>query len=240
MRRSLAPALALAALALAVAPAVATAVEVPNPHQFVGSSNVEPRFVGEGAEINVKPFAIDCEKAKSTASGVTPAFPSKTLTAVIKYSGCEAEATINRAEYEMKARFLTPVTLNYHANGVVEFGAGGTVTGGKLEGAGPVEIAVKGAFKCTIAIAPGTYPAKSLNRPEAEYEAASFTNEEETVTKGKTSTLIKRLGISTTLTKMPYELGGEFCEALPKTEFTGGSFEGSLLGEIKKGDLSRE
>lgn len=240
MRRSLVAVLVLPALALPAAPALAKKPEPPNPHTFVGSENVEPRFTGESAEFAFKPFTISCEKARSTASGVTPAFPSKTLTAVVKYSGCEAEATVDHAEYEMKAKFLTPVTLNLHANGVVEAGSGGTVKEGKLEGAGPIEIAVKGAFKCVISVQPGTFPAKSLNKPEAEYEAAKFKDEEETVQKGKTSVVVKKLAISTALSKMSYTLEGEFCEAMPKTEFTGGSFSGSLVAEIKKGDIGWE
>jgi hypothetical protein len=240
MRRSLAPALALLVLALVAAPAVAQKTEPPNPHNFIGSGNAAPRFAGETQEFNFKPFAITCEKAKSTTSGAAQTFPSKTLSAVVKYSDCEAEATLNRSEYELKAKFVTPVTLNYRANGVVEIGSGGTIAEGKLTGAGPIEIAVKGAFKCTIDVAAGTYPANSLKKPEAEYEAATFTPEEETVVKGKNSTVVKKLGISTALTKMPYEIEGEFCEALPKTEFTGGSYTGSLQAEIKKGDLSWE
>ena len=239
MRRSMAAAVAASVVALAAAPALAVKTEPPNPHNFVGSEGVEPRFAGEG-EFALKPFTVTCEKAKSTASGVTPAFPSKTLTAVVKYSGCEATATVNKAEYEMKARFLTPVTFNYRANGVVEVGAGGTVNGGKLEGAGAIEIAVKGAFKCTIDIAPGTYPSKSLRKPEAEYEAATFATEEETVQKGKTSVVVKKLAIGTELTKMPYSLEGEFCEALPKTEYTSGTFAGSLVAEIRKGSIGWE
>jgi hypothetical protein len=233
-------ALAVVALALAATPAVALKAEPPNPHNFIGSANVEPRFSGETAEFALKPFTITCEKAKSTASGVTPTFPSKTLTAVIKYSGCEAEATLSKAEYELTAKFLDPVTFNYHANGVVEMGAGGTVKEGKLEGAGEIEIAVKGPFKCVIDIPAGTYPTKALKKPEGEYETAKFTNMEETIEKGKGPVVVKKLGISTALTKVPYELEGEFCEALPKTEYTGGSITTSLVAEIKKGDLSWE
>jgi hypothetical protein len=233
-------ALAVVALALAATPAVAMKVESPNPHNFTGSANVEPRFSGETAEFALKPFTISCEKAKSTASGVTPTFPSKTLTAVIKYSGCEAEATLSKAEYELTAKFLDPVTFNYHANGVVEMGAGGTVKEGKLEGAGEIEIAVKGPFKCVIDIPAGTYPTKALKKPEGEYDAATFTNMEETIETGKGPVVVKKLGIGTALTKVPYELEGEFCEALPKTEYTGGSITTSLVAEIKKGDLGWE
>jgi hypothetical protein len=60
------------------------------------------------------------------------------------------------------------------------------------------------------------------------------------IEKGKTSVLEKKLGIATELTKLPYEIEGEFCEALPKTEFVNGTFEGSLLAEIKKGSIARE
>jgi hypothetical protein len=240
MRRSLAPAFAVGALALAAAPALAAKTEPPNQHQFTGSANVEPRFSGEG-EFTLKPFTITCEKEKSTSSGVTPVFPSKTLTAVVKYSGCTAEATLDKAEYELKARVRTPVTFNYHANGVVEVGAGGTINAeGKLEGAGSVEISVSGPFKCTIDVAAGVYPANSLKKPEAQYEAATFENQEETITKGKSSLLLKRLAITTALTKMPYEFEGEYCEALSKTEYTSGTYAGSLLAEIKKGQLSWE
>jgi hypothetical protein len=240
MKRLLAPTAAIAVLALAATPAFGQKVEPPNPHKFVGSVNAEPRFAGETQEFVLKPFTITCEKAKSTTSGVTPTFPSKTLTAIVKYSGCEAEATLNKAEYEMKAKFLAPVTLNYRANGVVEVGSGGTVKEGKLEGAGPIEIAVKGAFKCVIDIASGTYPAQALKKPEAEFEAAEFKNEEETVEKGKSSVVVKKLEIATALTKMPYELEGEFCEALPKTEYSAGTYTGSLVAEVKKGDISWE
>jgi hypothetical protein len=240
MRRSLAPALALAALALAATPALAAKTEAPNPHKFVASENVAPRFTGETQVFNLKPFTITCEKAKSTTSELTPTFPSKTLTAVVKYTGCEAEATLSKAEYELRAKFLSPVTLNYHANGVVEMGAGGTIEEGKLEGAGEIEIAVKGPFKCTIDIPAGTYPSKSLKKPEAEYEAAKFQDKEETVETNKGPVVVKKLGISTALTKVPYELEGEFCEALPKTEYTGGSYMGSLVAEIKKGSIGWE
>lgn len=240
MRRSLAPALAVLALALAATPAVAHKAELPNPHKFIGSENVAPRFNGEEEEFVLKPFTITCEKVKSTSSGVTPTFPSKSLTAVVKISGCEAEATLNKAEYELTAKVLEPVTFNYRANGVVEMGSGGTVNEGKLEGAGPIEIAVKGPFKCVIDIEPGTYPAKALKKPEGEFEAAKFTNVEETIENGKGPVVVKKLDISTALTGMPYELEGEFCEALPKTEYTNGSSSGSLVAEIKKGDLSWE
>jgi hypothetical protein len=240
MRRSLAPVMALSVLAIAAAPAVAAKTEPPNPHQFLASANVEPKFAGEGGEFVLKPFTITCEKSKSAPSTQVPTFPSKTLTAIVKYSACEATATLGKAEYELKASFREPVTLNYHANGVVEVGAGGTVTEGKLEGAGEIEIAVKGPFKCTVDIAPGTYPSKSVNKPEADYEAATFTNAEETIEKGKTSIVVKRLEIGTALTKIPYELEGEFCEALPKTEYTTGTYEGSLVAEIKKGQISWE
>jgi hypothetical protein len=242
MRYLLAAVLALAALATGVTTASARTGKAvtPNPHNFVGSPNAEPKFTGEGGTFTLKPFTVECEKTKGVGTGITPTFPSKTLTSVVKFSGCEAEATLNHAEYELKAKVLTPVTFNYHANGAVEVGAGGTVKEGKLEGAGPIEIAVSGPFKCTIDIEPGVYPPSFLKKPEGEFEALTFTNSEETIQKGKTSVVVKRLEIASELTKMPYELEGEFCEALPKTEFTNGTYTGSLLAEIKKGSIGWE
>ena len=51
---------------------------------------------------------------------------------------------------------------------------------------------------------------------------------------------MKKLAIATALTKVPYELEGEFCEALPKTEYKNGSYASSLVAEIKKGSISWE
>jgi hypothetical protein len=242
MRYLFAAVLAFAALATGVTAASARTGKAvtPNPHNFVGSPNAEPKFTGEGGTFTLKPFTVECGKTKGVKTAITPTFPSKTLTAVVKFSECEAEATLGHAEYELKAKVLTPVTFNYHANGAVEVGAGGTIKEGKLEGAGPIEIAVSGPFKCTIDVEPGAYPASFLKKPEGEFEALSFTNHEETIQKGKTSIVVKTLEIGSELTKMPYELEGEFCEGLPKTEFTAGTFEGELLAEIKKGDISRE
>jgi len=42
--------------------------------------------------------------------------------------------------------------------------------------------------------------------------------------------LEEKLGISTALSKVPYELEGEFCEAMPGTEFTKGTF--AALGQL--------
>jgi hypothetical protein len=64
-------------------------------------------------------------------------------------------------------------------------GAGGTVNEGKLEGAGEIEIAVKGPFKRTIDIPAGTCPSTSSKHPEAEYEAAKFANIEETIERAR-------------------------------------------------------
>jgi len=236
MRKALVAAFALLALAVFATPAVAQ--KEPNPHKFVGTENGEPKYTGEG-EFELKPFLVECGKAKGKSTGPVM-FPTKTLATVVKYSECEAEATIGKAEYSFEHVKVTPVTYNYHANGFVEIGSGGTVTAGKLEGAGPIEISVKGAFKCTIDVEAGTYPVGAVNKPESEFEAVKFTNSEEMIEKGKMPLTIKRLGIENALTRVPYEMEGEFCEALPKTEFTNGKINGELTGEIKKGQLSWE
>ncbi len=96
MRRSLAPVMALSVLAIAAAPAVAAKTEPPNTHQFLASANVEPKFAGEDQEFVLKPFTITCEKAKSAPSGLAPTFPSKTLTAVVKYSHAKRKRRLTK------------------------------------------------------------------------------------------------------------------------------------------------
>lgn len=243
MRRVLLTAtLAVAALAVAVAPAAAhkgaaTGVS----HKFTGSETAEPRFAGESQEFIAKPFTITCEKAKSSKTGATTTFPSENLLGVIKYSDCTATAALRgMEELELKAKFAEPVDLNFHANGYVEVGSGGTVTAGKLEGAGEIEIKLSGAIKCTIDLEAGTYPVKAATKPEELYEAAKFTPEEVKVEKGKKVTVKHNLSIATTLTKIPYEFEGEFCEAFNKTEGKNGEYTGTLLAELPKGNLGWE
>jgi hypothetical protein len=244
MRRLLlAPVLAASMIAIAAAPALAHKVAQPAvAHKFTGSEAIEVRAKAAGEQdFMFKPFEISCEKAKSLKGSGTATWPSQNLFVEMKFSGCEATAALRgMEELELKAKFLTPVSLNYNANGFVEFGSGGTITGGKLEGAGAVEIAVSGAIKCTIDVEPGIFPIKAAKKPEEQYEAATYKVEEIPFEKGKKTGVQDKLAIGTALTKMPYELEGEFCEALDKTEGKSGSYSGSLQAELPKANLGFE
>jgi hypothetical protein len=244
MRRSLlAPVLAVSALALAATPALAHKSEqAVNTHKFTGSSQVPVRAAGTGEQdFSFGPFAVTCESAKSVKGIGTSTWPSETLFVEMKYSGCEATATLHGVgELELKAKFLSPLSLNYHSNGFVEAGAGGTVVGGKLEGAGEVEIALSGPFKCTIDVEPGTFPLKAIKKAEEQYEAAQYKVEEVTIEKGKKTSVENKLAIATALTKLTYEFEGEFCEAFSRTEGKSGSYSGALLAELPKASLGFE
>jgi hypothetical protein len=139
MRRSLlAPALAASALAVAATPALAHKSHTAGvTHKFTGSEQTEVHAVGTGEqEFKYGPFTITCEKAKAVKGTGTSTWPSENLFVEVKYSSCEASAALHgMEELELKAKFLSPVSLNYHANGFVEAGSGGTVTAGKLEAA---------------------------------------------------------------------------------------------------------
>ncbi len=234
-------ALAACMLVVGAAPALARGLtDAAGPQQFLGSETAEPRFTGSGQqEFAFKPFTVTCEVAKSTKTGVTPQWPSQSLFAEIKFSGCTASAKLHGMEgLELKAKFLTPVQLNFDANGFVEAGAGGKPADGKLAGAGSIEIALSGAFKCTIDVEAGSFPAKAVKEPGEVYEAAQFKLEEVKLEKGKKTGVEDKLAIATALSKMDYTLEGEFCEALSKTEGKTGTYDGDLLAELPKGDLN--
>ncbi|HUA12410.1 MAG TPA: hypothetical protein VMA83_10435 [Solirubrobacteraceae bacterium] len=239
MRGVIGAAAFLTAAALAAAPAIAHKTETPNPHRFTGTAAVAPRFVGEEQELTLKPFVVTCEKAKSTKATPAASFPSSNLAAVVKFGECTATGTIAKTEYELEAR-VSAITVNYHANGALEMGSGGTIEGGKLVGAGPIKVSMTGAVKCTISLAAGAYPAGYGKRPQGEFEAATFSDNEETLGSGKHERTVGKLEISTELGKLPYTLEGPFCETLPKTEMKSGVFTGSLEASIHDGSIGWE
>lgn len=229
-------AIALAGLALGVAPALARKAKVVVSHHFTGSEMAEPKFTAtSGQEFVFKPFTISCEKAKSAKTGAATSFPAESILTEVKFSGCEATAELHGlGEHELKARFESPVSIDYHANGFVEIGSGGTISEGKLTGAGSIEIALSGQFRCTIDVEAGTYPAAAANNPNKLYEAAIFTPEEVKIEKGKKSFTKKRLAVKNAFTRLPYAFEGEFCEAFAKTEGKAGSYSGTLQAELPK------
>lgn len=244
MRRLLlAPALGASALGIVAASAQAhPPTQVATKHEFTGSEQIEVRAAASGAQkFTFGPFAITCERAKTVAGHGTASWPSETLFVQVKYSGCSAVASLrDMSELHLKAKFVTPLSLNYHANGFVEAGAEGTPTSGKLEGAKAAEIALSGPFRCTIDVAPGTFPSRALRKPEEQFEAATYKVEETKIEKGKHKGVQDKLAITTALSKMAYELEGEFCEALSKTEGVSGAYDGTLLAELPKASLGFE
>lgn len=242
MRRLLlAPTLAASALAIAATSALAhKPAQIVTKHEFTGSEQIEVRAAASGAQkFTFGPFAVTCEKAKSGHG--TASWPSETLSVQMKYSGCSAVASLRgMGELDLKAKFLTPLTLNFHANGFVEAGAEGTIAGGKLEGATEAEIALSGPFKCTIDVEPGTFPSRALRKPEEQFEVATYKVEETKIEKGKHAGVQDKLAIATALSKMAYEFEGQFCEALSKTEGVSGAYAGTLLAELPKASLGFE
>ncbi len=170
MTRRLLPSAILVAWLLSVvaAPAVASKAASVS-YKFTGSEAAEPRLAGTGGQQFVfKPFTVSCEQAKSDQDGPDQlrgrrkaCSPKSSSRAAPRRRSCPGSD-----ELELKAEFFSPVDLNFNANGFVEAGAGGKPANGKLEEAGPVQIALSGAFKCTINVAAGTFPAKALKKPK--------------------------------------------------------------------------
>gem|GEM_PF-1692987 len=206
--------------------------------KFTGTEMAEARLAATGAQrFTFGPFTVACEQAKSVKSGAAQSWPSVSLFAELRFSGCSAVAKLPRlGELELKAKFLAPVDLNFNANGFVEAGAGGKPANGGLDGAGPIEIALSGPVKCTIDVEAGTFPGQAIKRPGAAYDAALYKPEVKLGEAGRAGAK-DELGITTALSRMAYELEGEFCEAFPKTEGRAGSYSGSLLAELPKGGL---
>jgi hypothetical protein len=238
--RQLAGAIALVAATATIGVVATTA----SAHQFTGSVSEEVRAQGVGTqEFAFKPFTIECEAAKSVKSEDDVTLPSPTLYLTVAYSKCLTKnAKFHKVELPpVKTTFKAPVDLEFHANGFVESGAESESTS-SIENAGAVEIAMKGAFKCTISWGPQTIPAKAIKKPAEQYEAALFEKDEETTENLKRFPLgvQDKLLIKSDLKRMTFELSEGICEEFESTEGKTGSYVGTLRAELPKGNLGWE
>jgi hypothetical protein len=122
--------LAMAALALSATPALA--------HEFISTGGAT-KGVGEEQIFKLGPFKIECASATSRGSAV--AGSSQTLFSSIKMRKCTTAASLGGNPIALKTKFLTPLDVEYHANGFVEIGSEGeeievgntTLKGGTVE-----------------------------------------------------------------------------------------------------------
>jgi hypothetical protein len=216
--------LAIAALAVSASPALA--------HEFI-SSGGPTKGKGEEQIFKLGPFKIECKRASS--KGSTAAGSSQTLFAEIKMHGCVTHASLGGNPIELATKFVTPLDIEYHANGFVEFGSEGEeIEGNVTLAGGTVEVKIK-SLKCDIKLPRQTVPKAAEKKPNGEFEAATYSNEEEE--KGKRK--FDKLSIFNEFKGIHYEYGGGQCESFKTSEEERGSgrYEGEFIEEVHGGNL---
>jgi hypothetical protein len=217
--------LAVAALAVSAAPALA--------HEFISTGGVT-KGKGEEQVFRLGPFKIECAKA-STSKGSMTAGSSQTLFASMKPQKCATEAKIGGNPIFLHTRFLTPLAIEYHANGFVEIGSEGEeIEGNATLKGGSVEMKIS-TIKCILTLPEQTLPHAAEKKPENEFEAATYSNEEEE--KGKRK--FDKLSIFNEFKGIHFEYGEGQCADFNASEEErhSGRYEGELIEEVRGGSL---
>jgi hypothetical protein len=233
-RRTTTAALVVAVCALALGATYAQA------HVFVSNPLANTFGVGVGKQHwDLGPFNITCEKAK--ASGKTKESPSEEFFTSIKYTKCTTAAHLEGhcCNFTLKTKFVTPVVIEYHANGFVEIGSEGEETEGdiKLSG-GSIELKVN-TIKCEIEIETQVLPIRAIKKPNGEYTSAKFHSEAFAQERNGKQTAKQKLVIENTFKKIHFEYFEGQCENFAKSseELRNGTYDGNLLEELKRGNL---
>lgn len=220
LRRTLIVGAALCSLAVAATPAMAG--------EFV-SSGGPTKGKGEEQTFKLGPFLITC-KAVSATGGETTPLKSPTFATSLKFKGCTTEARVGGNPIHLNTKFLTPLAVEYHANGFAEAGSELEEKGGQATLAGgSIELKIN-AIKCLITLPEQTVPRKAEKKPNGEYTAASYSNE--SVTRGKKT--FNKLLIENEWTGLVFEFGEGQCESFKASEEErkGGKYTGEFLEEV--------
>jgi hypothetical protein len=233
---------ALCALAIAAAPALAHEFTASRTGKTTGKSETEQKF-------KFGPFKITCEKVK--AKGAQAAGSSSTLAVALRFNSCTDEVKFGTKPAFVPTHFLTPLAVEYHANGFVETGSeleefegSATLAGGEAEikvytGVLPGE---HEKSRCTILWPEQTLPLKAVKKPEAQYSTATYSNV------ATPNSSIKRfpdgfqhsISIANTFKGIKYEFEGEPCEEWGKEESEeggAGTYTGTFPVFLNGGNL---
>jgi hypothetical protein len=239
----------LCAFAVAVTPALAHEFTASKSGNTKGNSKTEQKF-------KFGPFKITCSEAPGSsaavakAKGKVVAGSSKTYAAQIKFGKCYTEAKLGSKEIKLATRFVTPLAIEYHANGFVETGSElEEVEGSAVLAGGEVEIKANTGLteerkrsQCTILWPEQTLPLKAEKKPEGEYSAATYANETtpEPVGKKFPDGLQHSILISNAFKGIKYEFEGEPCDEWGKGETEeggGGTYFGSFPAILGGGNF---
>jgi hypothetical protein len=229
------------ALAFGAAPALA--------HEFIASTSNKTGGTAETEQVfKFGPFKIKCGRAN--AKGLVAAGSSETYATSIKFAKCLTEAKLGVHDIFLGTRFLTPLAVEYHANGFVETGSeleefegSAVLAGGSAEikvNQGKTEEGKKA--ECHIVWPEQTLPIRAVKKPTGEYSDASYANETKphNVTKAFPDGLQHFIKISNTFTGIQYEFVGEPCEEYGRQETAEGrtgKYTGSFPQLLTGGNL---
>jgi hypothetical protein len=221
--------LAVAGCTLAVAATPAMA------HEFTASREGATHGAAESEQVfKFGVFRLKCLKV--SAKGSVVAGPTQTYTTSIKYGKCLTSAKIGGHEIFLPTKWLTPLVVEYHANGfVVTHGTAVLkINLGKSEEFEKSE--------CHVYWPEQTIPKKAVNNPEEEFSAATFTNEiiPHLVSKVFPTGEQHIIKITNAFTGIKAEFEGEPCEEWGKEEgpeSNGGTLTGSFPQILTGGNL---
>jgi hypothetical protein len=231
----------LCAFAIAATPAMA--------HEFIASTTNTTHGAEESEQL-FKFGAIKVKCMKASAKGSVAAGSSPTYATLVKFTKCLTTAKVGAHEIFLGTRFVTPLAVEYHANGFVETGAGleevegkAVITGGSAElkvNTGRTEEFEKS--ECHLYWTEQTIPVKAEKAPEGEYSSATFSNATmpHKVSKAFPEGIEHYIVITNAFKGIKFELEGEPCETWGKEEGPeggGGTYFGSFPQFLTGGNL---
>jgi hypothetical protein len=245
LRLTLGVAVSVCAFALAATPALAG--------EFVASRTGKTSSGEVEAEQKFKfgPFKITCQKV--SAKGAVAEGGSSTYATGILPKKCLTSAFIGSTKRQifLATHWLTPLAIEYHANGFVETGGGELeeVEGKAVIKGGSAELKVNTGktsefekSECHISWPEQTLPMKAIKEPEGVFSYASYSNatRPKLVSKKFPDGLQHYIVISNELKNIKFELSGEPCEEWGKEEGSeggAGTYVGSFPQFLSEGNL---
>lgn len=253
----------LSMLVVAAAPAMAHEFESSKTGKTAGKGFEEieipekpaqPEFIPERMqEFRLGKFRILCYTARSKgeiSEGGTEEFETTN-----RYTRCGWYPQSNAIHIGAGFSNKTGLKVVYHANGYVEFLGNGEGETLEYKGLGPRETAalikISSSKACTIAIPEQTIPISAVNKPEGEFTAVLYSNEEVESEKLRLfpSGFQKKVVFDNELKTMHFKYVGPETQCANLEEFEkqteeegGGTgvYKGKLIEEVVGGDLSWE
>jgi hypothetical protein len=217
-----------------------------------GTGEIDEKHPEYTQKFQIGAFTIECKKAisyaKTPAEGAFTTTKSSTFSTEVKFMECLTEAKFGAFTGGLRTTFNAghPVKFVYHTNGFAELGSGETEQAVEIGGA-ETTFKVAGGI-CTVALPPQTVPIGAIKKPEGEYSAAEYSNEEtevsEKLIKRFPSGFQNKLVIANKFKGMKYHYEGGQCageggfeEEAKTQEGHSATYTGTLEEEVPGGNL---